>query len=64
MAQCFDKVNPQVIRDKLSKSFFLSRCLLMTNHSNKCKVLMDELIRLYESSSENERISFTKYFLQ
>lgn len=64
MAQSFDKVGPQVIRDKICHSSFLSRCLLMTNHSNKCKILIDEILRYYECAETEDQKSAIKSYIQ
>ena len=40
LSYVFGKVSETVIKDKISNNLFYCKCLLLTNHSNKCKILM------------------------
>lgn len=63
MSQSFDRVFSDVIRDKIAKSLFLCRCLLMTNHIPKCRILFYELMRYYDMPPD-QKIGNLRAFLQ
>lgn len=45
MSSIFDKVSETVIKDIISSNLFYCKCLLLTNHAAKCKILFDVLLK-------------------